>query len=75
MTRAQLEKIYRGGDRINAIKLFCMECMGYTGHRQKGESLVTVSEARALVKVCQSKKCPHYPYRGWKKEPVEIDWL
>lgn len=74
MKRDKLEKIYSGKDRVGAVHLFCKECSGYAGHRQK-RAFVSESEATRLVRECTVKKCPLYPYRYSKKEPVDIDWL
>jgi len=75
MTKVTLRKIYSGKSRREAVMLFCRECMGYDGHREKKKSHVTYTEASYSVKECPSVKCPLYPYRLSKKTPVELDWL
>lgn len=73
MDREELEKIYKGKSRANAVRLFCKECMGYAGHR--GGNFVGPKEAATLAQGCTAKKCPLFPYRRREIEPVEIDWL
>ena len=55
--------------RGQAIKLFCLECMGYQGHRNDGasniarRSIVTPGEAYEEVKKCGDLECPFHAFR------------
>jgi hypothetical protein len=50
--------------RGQAIRLFCLECMGYTKHRSNGTRVsVTRGEASAEVRRCTDPECPLYRYR------------
>ena len=63
MEKSGLDKIYGGKSRADAVRLFCAECMGYDGHRIKGNSNVSYLSARLEVTHCQVKECPLWPYR------------
>jgi len=56
-----VRKVYAGKSRANAVKLFCRECMGYDGHRNGGESLVSYKEASFDVAKCNAEECPLHP--------------
>lgn len=56
--------------RTQAMRLFCLECMGFSDHR--GMNGATRAEALAEVKKCTDKKCPLYPYRTKGSLPNEF---
>ena len=74
-SKKELMEIYSGKSRRKAVFLFCHECNGYSQHREKGNFAPSYQETGHEVTKCTNKKCPLYPYKGVKKEPVEIDWL
>jgi hypothetical protein len=49
--------------RGQVIRLFCLECMGYTRHRSDSTSSATKGEASAEVRRCTDPECPLYRYR------------
>lgn len=56
--------------RTQAMRLFCLECMGFSDHR--GMNGATRAEALAEVKKYTDKKCPLYPYRTKGSLPNEF---
>ena len=57
--------------RTEAMRLFCLECMGYSDHRgSKGP--VTKAEALAEVKKCTDSDCPLFEYRNKGSLPVQF---
>jgi hypothetical protein len=49
--------------RGEAIRLFCLECVGYTRHRSNPTGSVTKGIASAEVRKCTDLECPLYRYR------------
>jgi len=49
--------------RGRAIRLFCLECMGYDKHRSGSTHSVSRMEAAYQVKDCTDLECPLYNYR------------
>jgi hypothetical protein len=53
--------------RGEAIRLFCLECVGYTKHRSNLTGSVAKRVASAEVTKCTDPECPLYPYRLGKE--------
>jgi hypothetical protein len=60
VARNESKRLTRG----EAIKLFCLECMGYTKHRSNPVGSVTKGGASSEVKKCTDTECPLYRYKS-----------
>ena len=49
--------------RGQAIRLFCLECQGWTGRRDGANSPVSIREASKGVEQCGDPHCFLYPHR------------
>lgn len=62
--RRVTQKKKRKLSRAQAMTLFCLECMGYDGHRSGGTRSVTRRSAAYEVTRCTDPECPLYEWRN-----------
>jgi len=52
--------------RGQAMTLFCLECMGYDGHRNNGTGTISRTKAAFEVTKCTDPECPLFEWRNKK---------